>query len=173
MMQRPIFVRPLSDAERQHLEAGLRSADAFVLRRCQILLASARGEWALHIAHHLGCDDQTVRNAIHAFNRSGLACLSKGSSRPHTIHAACPGDRAQRLQVLLHQSPRSFGKPTSLWTLELAAEVSFEEGLTPERVSGETIRATLARLGVRWQRAKAWITSPDPQYGRKRGLVTG
>jgi hypothetical protein len=43
---------------------------------------------------------------------------------------------------------------TSLWTLDLAAEVSFEEGLAPERVSGETIRATLARMGIRWLRAK-------------------
>jgi hypothetical protein len=35
VMKRPIFVRPLSDAERQTLqEAGLRSSDAFVLRRC-------------------------------------------------------------------------------------------------------------------------------------------
>jgi transposase len=172
-MKRPIVVRPLSDAERQHLEAGLRSSDAFVLRRGQILLASARGEGALHIAHHLGCDDQTVRNAIHAFNRSGLDCLSKGSSRPHTIRAAFPGDRARRLKALLHQSPRGFGKPTSLWTLALAAEVSFEQGLTPARVSGETIRTALARLGVRWQRAKAWMTSPDPEYARTRGPGTG
>ncbi len=36
---------------------------------------------------------------------------------------------------MLHQSPRRFGKPTSLWTLELAAEVSFEEG--PERRAGD------------------------------------
>jgi hypothetical protein len=35
----------------------------------------------------------------------------------------------------------------------MAAEVSFEEGLTEERVSGETIRATLSRLlSVRWMR---------------------
>jgi hypothetical protein len=74
---------------------------------------------------------------------------------------------------MLHRSPREFGKPTSLWTLELAAEVSFEEGLTKERVSGETVRATLARLGVRWQRAKRWITSPDPEYSRKKGGATG
>jgi hypothetical protein len=38
-MKRPIFVRPLSDAERESLKAGLRSPDAFTLRRCQILLA--------------------------------------------------------------------------------------------------------------------------------------
>ncbi len=73
---------------------------------------------------------------------------------------------------MLHRSPPQLGKPTSLWTLELAAEVSFEEGMTRERVSGETVRATLARLGVRWQRAKRWITSPDPEYSRKKGGAT-
>ena len=70
---------------------------------------------------------------------------------------------------MLHQSPRDFGKRSSSWTMEMAAEVSFEEGLTKERgVSGETIRATLGRLGVRWRRAKRWITSPDPLYARKK-----
>jgi transposase len=172
-MKRPLFVRPLTDAERQQLEAGLRSSNAFILRRCQILLASARGEMAPQIARHLGCNDQTVRNAIGAFNGAGLASLSKGSSRPHTTRAAFPGEKAEQLQALLRQSPRTFDQPTNLWTLELAAEVSFQQGLTPERVSGETIRATLARLGVRWQRAKEWITSPDPAYARKRGPGTG
>jgi len=159
----------------------LRSSDAFVpsagsgqaLRRCQILLASVRGERAPRIAHHLGCDKQTVRNAIRAFNRLGLSCLNKGPSRPHTIHAAFPGEKAEQLRALLHQSPCTFDQPTNLWTLELAAEVSFQQGLPPQQVSGETIRATLARLGVRWQRAKDWITSPDPAYARKKGPGIG
>ena len=57
---------------------------------------------------------------------------------------------------------------------EMAADVAFEEGLTEERVSGETIRATLSRLlSVRWMRAKRWITSPDPLYERKKGGATG
>lgn len=43
-MQSPIFMRRPSDDERQALEDGLRAADAFVLRRCQVILASARGE---------------------------------------------------------------------------------------------------------------------------------
>jgi len=132
-----------------------------------------RGTGPAEIAQQLGCDAQTVRNAIWAFNHAGLSRLSKGSSRPHTTHTAFPGEKADQLRTLLHQSPRTFDKPTSLWTLELAAEVSFQQGLTPERVSGETIRATLARLGVRWQRAKAWITSPDPAYARKKGPETG
>ena len=172
-MKPPIFVRSLTEAERQALETGLRSGNAFVLRRCQILLASARGERAGHIAHQLGCDGQTVRNAIHAFDAAGLACLRQGSSRPQTIHAAFDAARAEQLRALLHHSPRAFGKPTSLWTLELAAAVSFEQGLTPHRVTGETIRATLARLGARGQRAKRRITSPDPACARKKTPATG
>src|SRR5258708_34697245 len=70
------------------------------------------------------------------------------------------------------RSPREFDKPTSRWTLELAAAVSREQGLTPGRVTGETIRATLARLGIKWQRAKQWITSPDPEYSRKKAGAT-
>ncbi len=57
-MKRPIFVRPLNDAERETLEAGLRSSDAFTLRRCQVLLASDRGENAYQIARSLGCNPQ-------------------------------------------------------------------------------------------------------------------
>src|ERR671929_673033 len=171
-MKRPVYVRPLEDAERTPLVAGLRSSDAFVHRRSQILLASARGEQAPQIARHLGCDAQTVRNAIAAFNARGLAALRKGSSRPHRFRVAFDLARGEQLRALLHQSPRTFGKPTSVWTLELAAEVSLEQGLTPERVSGETIRATLQRLGIRWKRAKHWITSPDPGYARKKAPAT-
>ncbi len=171
-MQAPIFVRRPSTDERQALADGLRSADAFVLRRCQVILASARGERAPRIARALGCDDQTVRNVINGFDAGGLAVLRRGSSRPHTLRPAFDAARAEQLRALLHRSPRTFGKPTSVWTLELAAAVSFEQGLTPERVSGETIRATLERLGVRWRRAKRWITSPDPEYAREKGPAT-
>jgi transposase len=150
------------------------STDAFVLRRCQILLASSRGENAYQIARSLGCNPQTARNAIHLFNESGLqAALSRGSSRPHTVQAAFDSEGAERLREVLHQNPRRFGKDSSLWTLQMAAEVSFEEGITQGRVTGETIRATLVRLGVRWERAKRWITSPDPEYQRKKGDATG
>jgi len=169
-MNKPIFVRPLWDDERKTLKAGLRSPDAFILRRCQILLASANGCTAYQIARTFGCHDQTVRTVIAKFNEKGLKeTLHKGSRRPHTIRAAFDEKQAENLKEMLHKSPRSFGKHSSLWTLEMAAEVSFEEGLAEKRVSGETIRATLKRMGVRWQRAKHWwITSPDPEYERKK-----
>jgi hypothetical protein len=43
-----------------------------MLRRCQILLASADGQNAYQIARNLGCNPQTARNAIHIFNEQGL-----------------------------------------------------------------------------------------------------
>lgn len=154
------------------MEAGLRSSDAFLVRRCQIVLASEYGAGVPRIARQVGCSDQTVRNVVHAFNTQGAACLHHGSSRPHTTRARVGSEGAQRLQVLLQQSPRTFGPPTSLWTLELAAEVSFAHGLTSQRVSREAIRTALRGLAVSWQRAKHWITSPDPAYARKKKPAT-
>ena len=168
-MRPPIVVRELTNSERERLESGLRAKEPYVLQRCQILLASARGDWAPRIAGMLGCTDQTVRNVLREFERDGLAaCLTRGSSRPHTIHAKVDAVAGEQVRALLHQSPRTFGKPTSVWTMELAAEVSFAEGITSEQVTGETIRQAILRLGVRWRRAKQWITSPDPEYARKK-----
>jgi len=89
-------------------------------------------------------------------------------------HDPRQGGRAatEQIRALLHQSPRTFGQPTSVWTLELVAEVSFAEGITAERVTGETIRQAIGRLDVRWKRAKQWITSPDPEYARKKVRAT-
>ena len=170
-MRPPTFVRPLTRHERARLEAGVRSPAAFELRRSQILLASARGERAPAIAHAVGCSTQTVHNVLRAFHARGLASLTRRSSRPRAVRPAFGGG-AEALRALLHQAPRTFDKPTSLWTLDLAAEVAWEQGLTATRVSGETIRATLARRGVKWRRAKRWLTSPDPEYARKKVSAT-
>src|SRR5437773_137418 len=165
-MRTPIFIRPLTEDERQHIQKGLRSSDAFVLRRCQILTASVRGERAPAIALQLGCDDQTVRNVLHGFNTQGLAVLHEGSSRPHRLRTTFSEEGTQQLKELLHRSPRDFGKDCSTWTLELAAQVSFEQGIIPCQVSDESVRRALKRLKTNWKRAKHWITSADQQRSR-------
>jgi transposase len=171
-MKTPIFVRSVSEKERETLQAGLRSKDAFTLRRSQMLLASSKGNEVPRIAENLGCGQQTVRDAIHDFNARGVDALVAKSSRPRRTRDAFDEQSeqsAEALRGLLHRSPREFGRQTSLWTLSMASEVALEEGITRKRVSGETIRATLMRLlGVKWQRAKCWITSPDPLYERKK-----
>ena len=162
LVKPPIFVGSFSQEEREALEeAGLRSKDAFVLRRCQMLLAGSRGESPpKKIARGLGCGSRTLSNAVHGFDERGLHALAPGSSRPKRTRAAFVRRRGERRAVAGAFAPLPEGVRQgqrvacgrSRWP---AAEVAFEEGLTQRQVSGETIRATLARLlGVRWQRAK-------------------
>jgi Homeodomain-like domain-containing protein len=141
-MKPPMSVRAFTPEERRQLTAGRRSSNAFTRRRCHILLASARGQRPATIARHLGYATQSGRNAIHAFDTQGLASLHAQSCRA--------------------QCPRTFGKPRSTWSFAVAAEVCWEQGLTLYPVNLENIRQALKRLGVRWQRAKSWLTSPDP-----------
>ena len=164
-----MFVRPLSPEERTALEQGLRSPDAFVVRRCQCLLKSAEGLTPRQIQRQVGWTDQTVRNALRAFTQQGLACLQLKSSRPHSAQKTLDGEKLEQLKDLLHQSPRDFGLPTSRWTLDGMAQVCLAQGLTPTLVSDETIRDAVKRLKVSWKRAKRWVDSPDPAYARKKG----
>lgn len=171
-MRKPLYVRPLSDEEHTALQKGLRSSDAFVLRRCQIVLASSTGRHAQQIADQFHCDDETVRRALKAFNTHGLAALQPRSSRPQRTRDSLTEQGRARLGQIVRQSPRTFGKDTSIWTLKLLVKVAFAEGLTATQVSDETIRTALKRLGIAWRRAKHHISSPDPAYHQKNSAAT-
>lgn len=123
-MRKPLFIRPLSDDERAVVQASLRSSDAFVLRRCQIILASSNGLHAQQMADQVHCDDEPVRRAIKAFNTDGLSALQPRSSRPQHTRASLPDTTRARLGQIVRQSPRTFGKASSVWTLALLAEVA-------------------------------------------------
>ena len=172
-MKPPLFVRGLTDAERQALGAGLHRREAFTLRRAQILLASADGQRPARIASQFGCAVGTVRNTLHAFEKEGVDCLGAKKRGPKDARPILDAAQADPLRGLLHQSPRRFGKARSTWTLDLLAEVAFAQGLTPRRLSHEAIRQAVKRLGHGWKRAKTWITSPDPAYARKKKRGTG
>ena len=171
-MKPPLFVRELTAAEQDALRRGLRSPVAFTLRRSQVLLASAGGRTPSEIAAAVGCATQTVRDAIRAWDARGADALAARSRAPRTTHPVWPRTRDDDLKGLLHQSPRTLGKPTSLWTLGLVAAVCHEKGWTARVLSLESIRRLLARLGIGWKRAKHWITSPDPDYAKKKSSAT-
>ena len=74
-----------------------------------------------------------------ASRKRGLDALVVGSSRPKRKQAAFEEKSVEALRELLYRSSKEFGRDSSLWTLEMAAEVSFEqEGLIEKRVCGET-----------------------------------
>jgi hypothetical protein len=166
-------IRELTAAERHALRRGLKAADGFTVRRSQALLGSADGAGPAAIGAVVGLSAQAVRNAIRAFHADGLGCLTR---RPPVAKAPAlvwHREHDDRLKDLLHRRPREFGKPTTLWTLALAAEVCHANGWTTRRLTAEGMRGVLARLGIGWKRAKHWITSPDPDYAKKKSSATG
>jgi transposase len=167
-MKPPLYIRPVTDDERAALKAGLRSSEAFTVRRCQILLASAERHKPSEIARTLHCAPQTVRNVLHAFDARGLACVQRGSNVPITVEPILNAEKREQVRAILHQSPRTFGQPASVWTLKRLAAVCHEQGLSAAPLSCPTMLDAIIRLGVSWQRAKHWIVSPDPAYERKK-----
>jgi len=165
-MRPPIFVRALTDDERQGLEKGLRAKDAFVLRRCQILLSSARGERAPRIAEHLGCDDQTVLDALQA--RAGAERDARHGGGRERLTVATPWRLAGQPLLI---APHGAGKGQWRWLLRCpAATFSLGAG----RLNGICCQATLSsaflwRFGHRaaWARVARLLDA----WGTRAGLT--
>ena len=95
-MKPPLYLRRVTDKERAALEAGLRSHEAFTVRRCQILLASAERQKPASIAKTLRCAPQTVRNVLHAFDARGLACVQRGSNVPLKVEPVLNAEKREQ-----------------------------------------------------------------------------
>ena len=171
-MEPSLFVRPLSWEEQHRLNHKVRSRDLFIRTRAQIILGSAQGASCQQLRRQMGCSVSQVRLVIGLFNQQGTSCLIRGSNRPKSCAPLLDEEACAALQHLLHQSPRLYGCSSSLWSLPRLAEVAFAQGITPHQVSDETLRRALVRLGVRWKRAKQWISSPDPHYTAKKNAET-
>jgi transposase len=170
---RPLYVRKLTTEEMETLTQGLRSPSAFTVRRSQILLKSHEGQKPKAIAQSLYWSDQTVRVAIHAFNREGLDCLAEKSHARHDQAPLIDKRGCERLRELVRLSPRTFGYETSVWTRPLLAQQLQQEGHTSRAVSVTSISNALARVGISWRRAKHWIHSPDAHYDHRKKDETG
>lgn len=167
-------VRDITPEERQVIEQGLRSASAFTVRRCQILLMSADEDLKpREIGERLRCSDQCVRDALRAFEREGTACLPMKSQARRTPQATFDADGRQWLMEIIQQSPRTFGYETSIWTLKLLAQLAQRAGWSERVVRPETVGRALHKAGINWRRAKHRLTSPDAHYVVKKSDATG
>jgi transposase len=171
---KPLYARPLTEEERRHLRQRLKARSGFTVRRAQMILKSADdGLKVGDIAQELGCSDQTVREALHAFHHEGLRCLEVKKAGRKDDQRAFDDAGREHLRELIRRSPRDYGHESSLWTLDLLAATSVETGLVQTTITGETVRATLVAMGINWRRAKKRITSPDKHYERKKSGETG
>ncbi len=155
-----LYVRSLMEGERQQLIDGSKSSHDFTRRRCRTLLASAAGRSIPEIAGVYGCNRTTVREAIHAFNRRGTACLRERRWQRREPCAIVDASQGQRVRLLQQSSPADFGKRKKSWSLTLLAEVCCEQGLAAREISREGMRQAIQRLGIPWKQAKSWAQSP-------------
>ena len=70
-----VFVRRLTPLERERLEVLLHSSDSWILRRCQVILASSEGQSPEAIARLVGFSVQEVVFLIQDFNQRGLSIM--------------------------------------------------------------------------------------------------
>lgn len=68
MKKEPIYVRTISETEKEKLEKALRSSDACEMKRAQILLASSGGLSTYQIKKQWGYSAEYARQIIHRFN---------------------------------------------------------------------------------------------------------
>jgi transposase len=167
-VMRPIHIRELTEQERRNLEQGLHSSSAFTMRRCQMLLSSAAGKTANQIGAELHCSGQGVREAIHAFEREGMACLQEKSHARQDSQSAFDEAGRERLEELIRQSPRQFGHESSVWTLALLAETCQREGIASRPVNADNVGYVLREMNIEWRRAKHRIRSPDGHYAHRK-----
>jgi transposase len=171
---RAIYARKPSKKERQELEKGLKSPVGATVRRSQLILMSAdENKTAREISARIGLSDQQIRKVLHAFNETGIGCLQLKSRARHDDQRAYDDEAREQLRELIRQSPREHGYESSLWTLEMLAEVSYQKGWISYQVHPDTVGQTLQKIGVSWHRAKQWINSPDANYSGKKSVETG
>jgi hypothetical protein len=167
-IMRPKYVGRITEEEMTLIKAGLRSPSAFTVRRCQILLKSARWQTASQIATELNCSDQTVRAAIKAYQQEGVDCIREKSHARQDQAPTIKEVGCARLKEIIRLSPRTFDFQTSVWSRPLLAEVLSQEGYTGQPVSPSAITAALKRVDIAWRRAKKWVRSPDRHYERRK-----
>jgi hypothetical protein len=171
-MKPALYLRPLTDEEHVALATGLRSQDAFSMRRCQIWRASAKRQKPAAIAKTLHCAPPTVRHVLHACHARGIACVRRGSHVPLRVEPVLNAEKREQVRAILHQSPRTFGQPARGWTLKRLATVCYEQGVSDTTRSCPTMLDAIGRLGGSWSRATHWSVSPDPASERKNNVGT-
>jgi|SRR3989338_346726 len=159
-----IFVRPLTEEEKNKLTKATKSNNAFVRDRARIVLLSAEKYFAKQISEKVGCEERKVRKAIKAFNEKGLNALQRGKAK-----GAIPKfDKIKRQIILMHFSkePRSFGYHFTTWTLPRFQKHLIDYKIV-DSISIERLRQIIIQAGGKLKRSKRWQYSPDKDFDKK------
>jgi transposase len=159
-----VYVRALTEEERQQSDKLLRSSDAATHRHARVILLSSQGKKVPQIVAAVGLSDRQVRKIVHGFNRHGVGSLPRRRAPGRQRHCDAPTRAA--LVELLRRPPTDFGIESATWTGADLAAIAQQQGIAPA-LSPRTARREIERAGFRWQQAKRW-SAKEPEYERKK-----
>ena len=143
--------------------------DAKWYRRVKIIQLSSQGKSVPELATLFGPCEDTIREYIKKYNAGGVEGLKAAASDGAPLKISLT--KAQ-WEELLRRSPSQFDRlniAARNWSQDLLMDyVRLYEGVT---VTQSTISKALKRLGIRWNRGKLKVTSPDPLYTVKRQRI--
>jgi transposase len=155
---------PLTSWQRRRLERQLQATrDARVYRRTLAILEYSRREPACHIARRLGVSRQSVHNWVTAYAQAHDPGALADADRPGRPSLWTEDLRAL-LRALFDQAPDERGYFAANWTVPLLREEV--EHCTGRRLSEDTLRRELDRLGYAWKRSR-YVLDPDPEREKK------
>ena len=138
-------------------------------QRIKIILLSAKRKSVPELADLFDRCEATIRHYITRYNAGGREEL-----KPHSRGGASskvPFSKAE-WEELLHQSPSQFDRlqtAARYWSQELVVYyLRVYHGIT---ITKPALSKHLKRQGIRWNRGKLKVTSPDPLYTVKRERI--
>lgn len=161
-----IYVRSLTEQEKNGLEKATKAANAFTRDRAKIILFSSQKLFARQIAEKMSCEERKVRKAIKEFNEKGISALQRGKAKG----AKPKFTEIITKVILLHFSklPKDFGLHFTTWTLPRFRKHLIDYQVI-DSISIEKVRQILDEAGARLKRSKRWQYSPDKDLVKKNG----
>ncbi len=159
-----LFVRELTNKEKEELEKSTKSSNAFTRDKAKIILYSAQNIDAKSIAEKVSSEIRKIRTAIKSFNEKGLFALQRGKAKGAIIKFT---PEIKKI-ILMHFSkkPFDFGYHFTAWTLPRFRKHIIDYKVVSS-ISIERVRQILNEAGARLKRSKRWQYSPDKEFYKK------
>jgi transposase len=150
-------------------EAMKQTKDIRWYQRLHIIHLSAKGKSVPELAEVFDKCPATIRGYIHRYNRGGLASLKRQFRAGAPVQI--PFNKAA-WEELLHQSPSEFARlQTAARNWNQSLLVAYLQGYHHITVTRQAVAANLKRHGIRVNRGRLKVISPDPLYTVKRDYL--
>jgi transposase len=163
-----IYVRELTEEDRQELKRMTRQAVGRVSQRSQMILLSAHRRTVPEIATIFEVSEATVRFWIDRFNAEGPDGLDDEprSGRPPKVS----GQVNETIKQLIGEDPKYEGYLATFWTVAMMVLALVTK--LGVRLSASTVRGAFHHLDLRWGRPRlAMPRKVDPDKAAKQWAI--